>query len=260
MKRIKRKGKTKNAKKQRGPYLSKPITGRGQKFHVEHDPIDPSTVQPWNGYVPKCTLENKKMCKHFPAQTANIIVDEVYQKIRIKSNKWIEMACEEARESIGEEGGPFGAVIVQIDDKSNKVIRYWKNHNQVTAINDPTAHAEVMTIRSVCASLGVFDLSKIKKEESRLPQPGKTSHCVIFSSAEPCPMCFSAISWASIGHMYFSATRYDAAVQGVNFSDEQIYNELSKPYSEREMKIFQCSTPNSLDAFNKWKVTPHTDY
>ncbi|WP_298902895.1 nucleoside deaminase [uncultured Psychroserpens sp.] len=242
------------------PYLSQPIPGNGELFHVEHDPIDPSATQPWNGFVPKCTLDDQDQCKYFPAQTSNIIVDEVYEKIRIKSNKWIEMACEEAKASIGEEGGPFGAVIVQIDDDTQEIIRYWKNHNQVTAINDPTAHAEVMTIRSVCASLGVFDLSKIEKGHSKLPQKSETSHCVIFSSAEPCPMCFSAISWASLKHMYFSATRYDAAVQGVNFSDEEIYNELSKPYYQRSMKVFQCSTPNSLDAFNTWKVVPHTDY
>lgn len=244
----------------KSPYLAPPIPGDGEIFHVEQDPIDPTETQPWNGYAPDCTLKDQDQCKYYPAQTANIIVENVYEKIRIKSNKWIEMACNEALESLNEEGGPFGAVIVQIDSETNEVIRYWKNHNQVTSINDPSAHAEVMTIRSACASLGVFDLSKISKRQSKLPQPGENSHCVIFSSAEPCPMCFSAISWASLKNMYFSATRYDAAVQGVNFSDEEIYIELSKPYYERTMKVFQCSTPNSLDAFNKWKVTPHTDY
>ena len=242
------------------PYLSSPIAGDGEVFHVNHDPIDPSAIQVWDGYVPECSLTNHEQCKYFPAQTANIIVDEVYAKVRIKTNKWIEMACEEAHLSIEESGGPFGALIVQIDNESNTVIRYWKNHNQVTSINDPSAHAEVMTIRSVCASLGVFDLSAIEKSHSKLSQPSKLSHCVIFSSAEPCHMCFSAISWANLATMYFSATRYDAAVQGVNFSDEEIYNELSLPYYERKMKVHQCSTPNSLTAFNKWKVVPHTDY
>ncbi|AUP79520.1 nucleoside deaminase [Flavivirga eckloniae] len=248
------------ASKDRKPYLSEPISGNGERFHVGHDQVDPLATQPWNGFVPECTLENHDDCKYFPAQTANIIVDGVYDKIRIKSNKWIEMACEEAKMSIEEEGGPFGAVIVQIDDDTNEVIRYWRNHNQVTSIGDPTAHAEVMTIRSACASLGVFNLAKIEKEQAKLPQQGKTSHCVIFSSAEPCPMCFSAVSWANIEHLYFSATRYDSAVQGVGFSDEAIYNELSKPYHQRKMKVYQCSAPNSLDAFNTWKVIPHIDY
>lgn len=242
------------------PYLARPVDGKGEKFQFPEDAIDSGQTQPWNGFTPKCTLEDKAQCKYFPAQTANIIVEQVYEKIRISSNKWIEMACDEAHKSVTEEGGPFGAVIVQIDDDSSEVLRYWANHNQVTKIDDPTAHAEVMTIRSACHSLGVFDLSAIKKSESKLPQPGPNSHCVIFSSAEPCPMCFSAIAWAGLQKMYFAATRFDAAVQGVNFSDEHIYNELAKPYYQRTMRIRQCTTTNSLDAFNLWKVSPHTNY
>jgi guanine deaminase len=103
-------------------------------------------------------------------------------------------------------------------------------------------------------------LSVIKKSESKLPQTGETSHGVIFSYAEPCPMCFLAISWATIGEMFFAATRYDAAGQGVNFSDEEFYIELAKTYKDRTMHIRQCSTANSLSAFNKWKVVPHTSY
>jgi guanine deaminase len=249
---------SKNGEKR--PHLSQPNDVGGEKLSVSRVPVEAGGTQPWNGFNPKCTLEDHDQCKYFPAQTANIIVDEVYEEIRIESNKWIELACEEAKASVTEEGGPFGAVILQVDDESGEIIRYWRNHNQVTSINDPTAHAEVMTIRSVCRSLGVFDLSLIKSAESQLPQPGEASHCVIFSSAEPCPMCFSAISWSGIKTMYFAATRYDAAVQGVNFSDEHIYNELAKPYHLRDMKISQCSTENSLDAFNLWKVTPHTNY
>jgi len=43
--------------------------------------------------------------------------------------------------------------------------------NQVTATNDPTAHAEILAIRAACAKLGVFDLLG----------------CEIYTSCEPLP-------------------------------------------------------------------------
>ena len=69
------------------------------------------------------------------------------------------------------EGGPFGACIT----KDGQIIA--RAHNMVLQTNDPTAHAEVTCIRKACAHLGRFDLSD----------------CVIYSSCEPCPMCYGAI-------------------------------------------------------------------
>ena len=68
------------------------------------------------------------------------------------------------------------------------------------------------------------------------------SYCVIYSSAEPCPMCYAAIMWARLPYLFFAATRYDSAAQGVNFSDESIYESLAVPYAERAMTVRQCTT------------------
>jgi guanine deaminase len=243
------------------PYLSEPIIVSGDMtYQLPKEFVAVNDYQPWSGYIPPCTFEESDDCKYFPVQTANIKVDNKYDGIEREGDRWIEIACDFARESVNNSGGPFGAVILQIDKETNKIIRYWKNHNQVTSINDPTAHAEVMTIRSVCHSLGVFNLGEIKKEDSLLPQPGDISYCVIYSSAEPCPMCYSAICWANIPILLFGATRYDAAVQGVNFSDEEIYNELANPYTKRKIKVCQCTTDNSLDAFNLWKRSKKINY
>ena len=73
-------------------------------------------------------------------------------------------------------------------------------------------------------------------------------------------MCYAAICWANLKLLCFGATRFDAAVQGVNFSDEEIYEELSKPYSKRTLKVYQLTVGNSLDAFNQWKRSPKTPY
>jgi tRNA(Arg) A34 adenosine deaminase TadA len=224
------------------------------------DTADPAYVQPWSGYVPKCLFHDKEHCEDHPVQKANIKKEWIDHEIEIQGNKWVRMACELALESVKNEGGPFGAVIIQVDDETNEIIRYWKSHNRVTLDNDPTAHAEVMAIRSACRSLGLFKLGEIAKSASKLAQEGKTSHCEIFCSTEPCPMCFSAIFWAHIPVVWFAATRFDADQPGLNFSDAALYKELEKPYPQRLTKVYQCEVDNSLDAFNLWKRSQTIQY
>lgn len=208
----------------------------------------------WDGFCPDCTLSDKSQCAKRPCQQQNMIVGTMYNGIQAKGDPFMKMASDEALKSVQNGGGPFGAVIVQIDDASGKVIRYWVNHNHVTEWNDPTAHAEVTTIRAATKELGVLDLNHITKNDSKLSQPGETSHCVIYSSAEPCPMCLSAIYWSGIKSMAFAATRYDAAVKGVDFGDELIYGELALPYAKRKhMQVIHSNIGNSLDAFNYYK-------
>ncbi len=93
----------------------------------------------------------------------------------MKHEFFLTKAIEKAMENIENGGGPFGAVIV----REGEIIATCGN--SVTIDNDPTAHAEVNCIREACKVLNTFDLSD----------------CVIYSSCEPCPMCLSAIYWAS---------------------------------------------------------------
>lgn len=185
---------------------------------------------------------------------------DIYENITIVSNPWIELACEEAKVSVERGGGPFGAVILQIDDETNDVIRYWKDHNHVTEYNDPTAHAEVSAIRSACNELGVSHLGRIGRADSKLPQKGETSHCEIYCSCEPCPMCYSALMWARIPVVVFSATRYDAAQPGVDFLDEDIHDELKKDYGDRSIRVFRALCPNAQEAFELWKKSSNKLY
>ncbi|HPF70686.1 MAG TPA: nucleoside deaminase [Candidatus Krumholzibacteria bacterium] len=114
-----------------------------------------------------------------------------------------EAVAEAARGIAAGEGGPFGAVIV----KDGRVVA--RAHNQVVGHGDPTAHAEVQAIRAACRALGTFDLAG----------------CEIFSTCEPCPMCFSAIHWARLDRVHFGASRADAAAVG--FDDDAIYQVLA---------------------------------
>tara|TARA_R110002111_G_scaffold262694_1_gene340116 strand:- start:39289 stop:40137 length:849 start_codon:yes stop_codon:yes gene_type:complete len=214
---------------------------------------------------PHCSSANPAEHHHYPCQQNNIKQDHKYGGIEVGGNRWIRMACDEAHQSVKEGGGPFGAVIVQIDDESNQVIRYWRCRNQVTKNVDPTAHAEVNAVRTVARDLGVFNLGQIHRDDSRLKltQPGEISHCEIYSSCEPCPMCYAAIRWSRINTIVFSATRYDAAEPGVDFSDLDLYQELATPYAGRDrdgFRVFQSTTGNSLDAFNLWKNTEKVAY
>ena len=190
----------------------------------------------------------------------NIKNDGIYDGIEVFTNEWMDMACDEAVESVKSGGGPFGAVLVQIDDETNEVLRYWKTHNTVTLCNDPTAHAEVNVIRAACHELGVFNLGSIVKEESSCPQVGKNSHCEIYSSTEPCPMCYSAIFWARIPVLVFGATRFDAAAPEVGFSDQKLYDEFDIAYRERAMVVRQATTNKSLEPFNLWKSSNVVKY
>lgn len=129
-------------------------------------------------------------------------------------------------------GGPFGAVIV----KDGKVIA--KSANKVTQSNDPTAHAEVSTIRLACKKLKTFDLAG----------------CVIYTSCEPCPMCLGAIYWARLDTIYYANTKKDAAAIG--FDDQFIYEELDQPMSQRQLPIIQLMRTEALGAFKAWENSP----
>lgn len=125
-------------------------------------------------------------------------------------------------------GGPFGAVIV----KDGQIIA--RGTNCVTRTNDPTAHAEVVAIREACRVLGTFDLTG----------------CEVYTSCEPCPMCLSAIYWARISRIYYGCTAQDA--EAIGFADQFIYDELSRPKSQRRLPLEQLERELCLRAFEAW--------
>ena len=117
---------------------------------------------------------------------------------------WMRAAIEAARRGIEQGQTPFGAAIVRGDQL---VVA---SHNVVWENTDITAHAEVTAIRVACHSLNAVDLTG----------------CTIFSTCEPCPMCFSACHWARLDRIAYGAAIADAAAAG--------FNEL--PVSNLELK------------------------
>lgn len=145
------------------------------------------------------------------------------------ANYFMQEAIKLAQYSLENGGGPFGAVIV----KNNEIIA--TGHNQVTINNDPTAHAEVVAIRNACKRLNTFDLSGYQ----------------IYTSCEPCPMCFGAIYWARLDTVYYAATADDAAAIG--FDDRFIYDELSLPVGQRKVIFEQILQDEACTVFKNWQ-------
>ena len=152
-------------------------------------------------------------------------------------NEFMKRAIQLSIDSVKNGGGPFGAVIV----KNDKIIA--EGSNKVTSTNDPTAHGEIVAIRKACKELNNFNLSG----------------CKIFSTAEPCPMCLSAIYWARIEKIYYANTREDA--QKIDFDDSFIYSEFDKNINERKIIMTQIMRDEALKAFELWdKKTDKVKY
>jgi tRNA(Arg) A34 adenosine deaminase TadA len=137
-------------------------------------------------------------------------------------------AIELSKQSVRNGGGPFGAVIA----RNGEIIA--EGSNCVTIDCDPTAHAEVSTIRKACKALKTFDLSG----------------CEIFTSCEPCPMCFGAIYWAHLDKIYMGNDRKDAAKIG--FDDDFIYVEIALKPEDRKKPSEVLLREEALEAFKMW--------
>jgi len=91
-------------------------------------------------------------------------------------------ALDAAREGLAVGEVPVGAVLV-----GEMVLA--RAHNRPIGLNDPTAHAEVLALRSAAARLGNYRL------------PGTTLYVTI----EPCLMCVGALIQARVARLVFGA-------------------------------------------------------
>lgn len=128
-------------------------------------------------------------------------------------------------------GGPFGAVIV----RDGEVLA--ATGNSVLRDNDPSAHAEVNAIRAACKKVNAPNLK------------GAT----LFTSCEPCPMCYSTAYWARIGKIYYAASWTDYADL---FDDSNISMDMKKPYAERVVKVEELLRPEAQKVWLEFRAMP----
>lgn len=144
--------------------------------------------------------------------------------------EFMQQAIRLATENVaGGRGGPFGAVVVL----EGVVIA--TGSNQVTASNDPTAHAEIVAIRNACQALGTFQLTD----------------CDVYTSCEPCPMCLAALYWSRCKAIFYGNEASDAA--RVGFDDSFLYEEVRRPLDQRRIPIQRLLGDEARASLDLWQ-------
>ena len=148
-------------------------------------------------------------------------------------SRFMAQAIREARKNLSRpDGGPFGACIV----KDGRVVAVARN---TVLRDDATCHAEVNAIRKASKKLGTHDLSG----------------CEIYSTTEPCPMCFGAIHWARIGAIYHGTDIRDATRAG--FHELRVSNARMKALGRSRVRLVPgFMRVECLDLFAAWAALP----
>jgi len=145
------------------------------------------------------------------------LIDEIIEQMRVN--------CLEFKA-----GGPFGALVL----KDGKIVG--RGVNRVVAKNDPTAHAEMEAIRDACINLKTYDLTG----------------CELYATGFPCPMCMSAIIWANIKKVYYSADYEDANKLG--FRDDHIFNFIKNGQKDKQiLELLPISKEKVVKLYEDYK-------
>jgi len=100
-------------------------------------------------------------------------------------SRFLQIVVEKSKESVALGGFPVGAIIV----RNGEILAHGISNGK--QLNDPTSHAEIVAIREACQKLQTRNLKNV----------------VLYSSLEPCLMCFSASIWASIPKIVYACSR-----------------------------------------------------
>lgn len=147
--------------------------------------------------------------------------------------QFMRLAVDACRRGIEMGQTPFGAALIR---DGEAVVA---THNHVWLTGDITAHAEMHCLRLACEKLAAVDLSG----------------CTLYSTTEPCPMCFAAIHWARCDRIVFGT--------GIEAAAEAGFNEL--PISNAEMKRLGgspvavdggCLADECAALFDEWRSRP----
>jgi tRNA(Arg) A34 adenosine deaminase TadA len=95
----------------------------------------------------------------------------------------MKMALEQAEKGRGRGEVPVGAILL----KGHQVLA--KDHNRCIELSDPTAHAEILVLRKGGEVLRNYRLNGT----------------VMYVTAEPCPMCVSAMVHGRISRLVFGS-------------------------------------------------------
>ena len=123
---------------------------------------------------------------------------------------------------------PFAALIV----KDGAIVG--EGLNDTPSSHDPTAHAEVLTIRDATRQLGTNDLSG----------------CEIYTTCEPCALCVAAIWWARIDKMYYAATLDDC--KEIDIGVDGLVEEIGRPLGSRTLPAERILGEDARGVLDEW--------
>lgn len=145
-----------------------------------------------------------------------------------------QRTIELARRNVAEGGRPFATVIV----KGGEILA--ESANQVAQTHDPTAHAEILTIRQACMKLG-------------------TEHLVgatIYVLAHPCPMCLGSLYYCSPDEVVFLTARDAYEPYYVDdrkyFEFATFYDEFAKDWDKRRLPMRYEPREDAIDVYRFW--------
>ncbi len=149
----------------------------------------------------------------------------------MNDENFMQVAIEKARYGVQNGQSPFGSCVV----KNGEVIS--SGSNTVWKDSDITAHAEINAIRKACKKLNSVDLSG----------------CIVYSTCEPCPMCFTACYWARISKIVYGARIKDAKRFG--FNEMLVSNEQMKSLSKSKIEIkVDFLRDECIEIFKQWAL------
>jgi tRNA(adenine34) deaminase len=113
----------------------------------------------------------------------------------------------EAQQAAREDEVPVGAILIS---QNGTVLA--RTHNQTITLCDPTAHAEILAIRSAAESLGNFRLL----------------NTTLYVTIEPCIMCMGALLHARVSKIIYGAKdpKWGAAGSCYNLSADPRLNHV----------------------------------
>ncbi|MFA6009478.1 MAG: nucleoside deaminase [Desulfobacteraceae bacterium] len=148
---------------------------------------------------------------------------------------YMKQALEQAELALFDGEFPVGCVIVH---KGNVVVRSRRTNSANQNMNE-IDHAEIIALKHL----------------SGIVPPSERKDVVLYSTMEPCLMCFAAIMLSGIRHVVYS---YEDAMGGGTACNPQTLPPL---YSSAEMTMVKgIMRKESLDLFKRFFLLPHNRY
>ena len=117
----------------------------------------------------------------------------------------MKLALSEARKAGRKNEIPVGAVLIAENEELLSAA-----HNKTILLKDPTAHAEILALRSAAEKIGNYRLLKT----------------TLYVTVEPCPMCMGALMHARVSTVVFGTRdpKWGAAGSLYNFAQDHRFN------------------------------------